>query len=153
VSTSRTYTSLTTLPAASVADLAQGTIGYAQVTASQGSITTLADLTGLTVTVTLVAGRRIRIVGSVLVGSTVATDVIRLHIREGATDLQIRDTVPSVVSGTTTNINLECSVVLQPSAASHTYKLSLERLAGTGTLTMGAGATYPAFILCEDIGQ
>jgi hypothetical protein len=49
-------------------------------------------------------------------------------------------------------MTLHASVVLTPSAGSHTYKLSLARAAGTGSLTLGAGATFPAYIMVEGIG-
>lgn len=123
--------------------------GYAQVTASQSGITTVTDLTGLTATVTVSAGRRIRITGSLAVGTTVANDIVRMSIKEGATVLQIRDAIGVTTTG---NVNLEASIVLTPSAGSHTYKLTLERLAGTGTESITAGTTFPNFILIEDIG-
>ena len=44
-------------------ELPKGVLGYAQVTANQGSITTGSDLTGLSVTVTVPAGRRLKITG------------------------------------------------------------------------------------------
>jgi len=149
MSTSRTYTVGAVLTAAQQNDLAQGTLGYAQVTANQGSITTVVDLTSLTVTATLVAGRRIRITGQCLFQSTVADDTVELRIMEGGTQLTQIDVIARVASITAT---AHGSVILTPTAASHTYKLSALRASGTGTVTMTAGATFPAYILVEDIG-
>lgn len=127
-----------------------GSLGYAQVVANQGSITTTVDLTGLTVTTAvLAAGRRLRITGFVPdVQSTVNTDSVTLFIFEGATQLNQMNVNIAVAQGS----GLIAMVVVQPSAAAHTYKLSMARLAASGTLTMVAGVTAPAWILVEDIG-
>ncbi len=131
--------------------LPQGTLsgGYAQAVASQGGITTVVDLTSLTVTVTPLAGRRIKITGSIIVQSTVANDAILMRIQEGATVLHGAQMHVLVINQDDT---LEKTVILQPTASAHTYKLTLQRAAGTGTITMSAAGTQPAFILVEDIG-
>jgi hypothetical protein len=147
VSTSRTLAGAFT--AAQANDLAQGTLGYAAVTANQGSITTLVDLTGLTVTVTVVAGRRLKITGHCTLASTVATDTVELVlVKDGATAQLAR------FGNAQANILqfIDIFFVDTPTAGSHTYKLQADRQAGTGTLTMNAGGTFPAFILVEDIG-
>jgi hypothetical protein len=123
--------------------------GYAQVVANQGSITTETDLTGLTVTVTVNSGERIKITGHIAVASGTAQDLMELKIKESTTVLAIARCHQGTASGFQT---LHAEVVLTPSAASHTYKLSLVRDTGSGTLTMSAGATFPAFILVEGIG-
>jgi hypothetical protein len=121
-------------------------LGYAQVTASQGSITTAVDLTGLTVTVNVLSGQRIKITGFVAqFSSTVSTDVAQLMIYEGGTMLQA--TIQPLVTGAGAGIT--SISVLSPTAGSHTYKLMALRTAGTGTITLNAAATYPAFILVE----
>jgi hypothetical protein len=43
-------------------------------------------------------------------------------------------------------------MIRTPAAGSHTYKLQMQRGAGTGTLVMSALATAIAYILVEDIG-
>lgn len=126
-----------------------GTLGYAQVTASQGSITTEVDLTGLAVTVTVAAGRRIRISGYGLFQSTVTDDVCELRIKEGATLLNLWT---GTVRPANINKTADAHVILTPSTGSHTYKLTAIRNSGTGTVTFGAAATLPAYILVEDIG-
>lgn len=130
-------------------DAGLGQIGYAQVTASQTGISTLTDLTGLSVAVTAGTNRRIRITASGLVARTVVDGTTALYVREGGTVLQIINVQPSRANEGTEAFG---HVVLTPSAGSHTYKLSLERNTGTGTTSMAAGATFPASILVEDIG-
>jgi hypothetical protein len=127
-----------------------GVLGYAEVTANQTGITTVAtDLTDLTVSVDVAAGRRVRVSTNVIVRSSAAGDAINLSIIEGAVVLQAI-VATSVVGGY--DLTMPGAVVLTPSAGSHTYLLQLYRAAGTGTLQLTAGATYPSFILVEDIG-
>ena len=133
-------------------NVAGGTLGYAQVIADQTGITTETDLTGLTVAVTVGAGRRIRVTASVLVYGSVVSDEFIVNIKEGATVLQRAGYDSLTGAGTSRPTSVERSVVLTPSAGSHTYKLSLLRNQGTGSLTSSAGTTFPAFILVEDIG-
>jgi hypothetical protein len=126
-----------------------GTLGYSQVTATQGPFTVLTDLTGLTVTVTVGSGRRIRIIGFAPMQSTVAGDSVDLFIRESGTTLQTATFALNVIGG---NFAASVSMVLTPAAGSHTYNLSAQRIAGTGNITMSAAATAPAHIVVEDIG-
>lgn len=131
------------------AALSSSTIGYAQITANQTGITTITDITSLTVTFTAVAGRRYRISASAFLLSTVAGDVSSLVIADGAgtqlnssqIDLRITD-----------NIRGHISHVVVPGAGSKTYKLRASRVSGSGNITVSAGASYPAYILVEDIG-
>jgi hypothetical protein len=127
----------------------RGSLGYAQVTATQGSITTEVDLTSLTVTATVNSGERIRVKGNILVQTSVANDIVYLRIKESTTVLQIASLI---LTNTADVYVLPVEVILTPSAASHTYKLSLARQGGTGNISMVAGATFPAFILVEGIG-
>jgi hypothetical protein len=149
VSTSRTYTAGAVLTAAQQNDLAQGTLGYAQVTANQTSITNVAtDLTGLSTTVTPVAGRRLRITGYArLVPQNANTD-IQLQINEGATLLNWAEGQEANAGN---GLTIRAEVIIQPTAASHTYKLTVVFGSGT-TNSLAAAATNPAFIHVEDIG-
>lgn len=130
-------------------------LGFSTTTTSQGSIvSTETDLTTLAVTVTVPAGSRaVKITADVWVSSTISADIARLFIKEGATYLGSNTTS---LATTPNGYNLlKVVYVPAPSAGSHTYKLALQRAAGTGTLTSNAGAesatnTRP-FILVEAI--
>ena len=137
------------LTAANVGKIPGGWIGYEQVVANQGTITTAVDLTGLTVTVTVGTTRRVRISAEGSFGSTVAADYAALFIFEGATQLGGRS-VPMPNTAATTGAF--SSVVLTPTAGSHTYKLRAALASGAGVVTLNASATAPAFILVEDLG-
>lgn len=128
-----------------------GWIGFVEVTANQGSITTLTDLTGLSQAVTVNSNRKIRVSFNVSrVSSTVTGDAWKFHIREGSTTLA---TSQSDIAGATIASGGGAMFWTgNPSSGSHTYKMSLERTAGTGTITMAASATEPAQLLIEDIG-
>lgn len=131
-----------------VASDVAGVLGYAQAVANQGSITAGVDLTSLSVGVAvLYAQHRIRITGSTYPSSTVATDRVTMTINEGGTQLQEASIVPS-----SSAISLERSVIIVPSVASHTYKLTMSRSLGSGTVTNNASGTFPSWILVEDLG-
>src|SRR5437867_8759822 len=117
--------------------LSQGTLagGYAQVVANQGTFTALTDLTNLTVTVTVGTGRRIRVSALFALSSSVAADIGQGYIREGATSLQI---VNVYLASANVGYYLTPSVILTPTTGAHTYKLSAQRQAGTGNITMRA---------------
>lgn len=128
----------------------RGRVGYAQVVANQTGITTVVDLTGLTVTFTAAAGRRYRISMSCKVLSTVVGDAVKVAITDsGGTEIQNAEIINQ--SGATGQ-SMGCAVVLVPGAGSVTYKLRATRTSGTGSVSVLAGATSPAFILAEDIG-
>jgi hypothetical protein len=132
--------------------LGTGTLGFASVTANQAGITTpLVDLTGLSVAVTVVSGRRVKITGfAASWQSNTVNDRAVFTIREGSTSLA---TVVTPMDPIANNGNGGGAVlwVGTPSAGAHTYKLSAASVDG-GSLTLEASATTPAFILVEDIG-
>lgn len=130
---------------------AGGQVAYAQAVANQGAITAEVDLTNCTVTLTPATGRRYKITGYCQASSTGAADQFAMKILQDGT--QITD-ISGGNAGATANqgSTMFGAVVLTPTASSHTYKLSLRRVTGAGTVTMGAAATAPAYILVEDIG-
>lgn len=129
-----------------------GTLGYAQVTTTQAlTAGTEADLSGLSVTVTVGTSRRIRVSGYGLIASTVSGDRYVMRIKEGSTTLTQHI---SSVGGATTAFSTAHPVVVlaSPGAGSHTYKLSLQRIGGSGNPSLIGDPAAPAFILVEDIG-
>lgn len=126
--------------------------GYAQVVANQTSIgdTTDIDLTSLTVTVTVRSGSRIRITARCMFTCTSGSNLIgTLAIKESATVLsQSNFTIPGAGLWDTPI----AIAILTPSAGAHTYKLSVHTDAAANVMTLSAAATFPSFILVEDIG-
>ncbi|CAB4136919.1 hypothetical protein UFOVP314_45 [uncultured Caudovirales phage] len=132
---------------------AWGFVAQASVTAQQNGITTVTDLTGLTVTWTAIASRRYRVTAAAEINGTVAGDLLIVYITDGSNTIQQRAvvTVPSLNSGggyAHARLELHLSNV----SGSVTRKLRLERNAGTGTAGMFAAATTPAYLTVEDIG-
>lgn len=124
------------------------TLGYTEATANQSGITTEVDLTNLAVTINIAAGRRIKISTNVLLESSVIDDLGRVSIREGANLLALDQQILRPVNN---GNSFHTSVVLSPSAGSHTYKLTSQRVSGTGNIQSVAQPSFPAFILVEDI--
>lgn len=141
---------------ASFADsLPGGWLGYVEVTTAQTGMTGTNDLTGLTLTVSLNASRRIRVTafGSSFVTSVGGTaERAELQIKEGGTVLNFsRLYQPATLDNTGAVV---VSWVGTPSAGSHTYKLTHNRSAGAGGTTwdLNVSATQPAWLLVEDLG-
>ena len=146
----RQHNSGTTWRHAAVASDFDPVLGYSAATTNQAGISTETSLTNCSVTVTVpYAGHRVRITGFCpSVVSTVANDVARVSIKESATLLQLgQATVPTAFGP-----SIAVSWVGTPTAASHTYNLTLTRVTGTGTLTSNADPAFPAYILVEDLG-
>lgn len=134
---------------ARIAALPQGKIGLATKTVDQASIgATVTDISGLSVTVTIPdALRSIRITAFASFLAT-ATEVAGLLIREGSSQYQDAH----AETGVTYPRTVVSQVTLNPTAGSHTYKVSAYSVTGAAFLTLKAGATFPAFILVEDLG-
>lgn len=142
------------LTAANFTKLPGGWIGYAEKTANESFSGVETAISGLSVTVTVGTDRRIRVTGAGVMVPTVATNTRAYGVIQQdstgvgrflehyfrANDYEHRD---------------EASVILTPSAGSHTYRLTClavdDSSAATG-IQVQASSVRPAFILVEDIG-
>lgn len=122
------------------------TLAYNEKVSNQ-SAAAQADLTGLTATVTVAAGRRIRVSAKGLFTTSSNYLSVGMKIMEGATELA-KMTLPTETAAD--GVSVTPSVVLSPSAGTHTYKIAAYMIAA-GTWTLQASATNPAYILVEDI--
>lgn len=146
--TNKDLTSATnTLPAS----LPKGVLGYAQVVASQTGITSVVDLTGLSVGVTVGSSRRIRISYALRIVGSAVSSTAGVTIKEGGTSLQEGFVLNNAGAGVP--VTAVDSVVLTPSAGAHTYKLTMALASGSGTVDLNATASRVAYILVEDIGS
>ncbi len=134
-----------------LAATSQGTLGYVQVTANQTPITTLVDLTSLTLTITYLATRRIRITGITNWSTTVNADSVQVTIVDTAGPTVLATANVGLVSTGQVFFGYVTAVIV-PGAGAKTIKLQAARVVGSGSETMGASATQPAFLLIEDIG-
>ncbi len=144
-----TSTNTTVWTEADINTLPGGWLGYVEVTSTQSGISSITDLTSLTLTVTVNASRRIRVTGHITCLQNTGTASVKGRIRESSTTLQMfmDDTLTSGERRTK-----EGSVVLTPTAGSHTYKLSLETSSNTIDMVAAAADPGPAFLLIDDIG-
>jgi hypothetical protein len=125
-----------------------GVLGHAQVASAQTGITTEADLTGLSVTATVGAGRRIRIIVFGTISMDTADAAARLRIYRDASQTSLA--LIRMNTSSTLGENLECISVEAPSAGTYTWKATLEAVSNTAALRAASG--QPAGITVEDIG-
>lgn len=128
----------------------RGVKGYAQVIASQGGITAETDVTGLSVTWTAIASRYYRTSFYANLFSTAADDNVIVKITDGAAAMRARGSVITRLASF--GIVCQGEVIESGLSGSITRKLRALRNSGSGTVTVEATGTYPAFIIVEDIG-
>lgn len=128
---------------------AWGVVASASKTSNQGSITTLTDVTGMSVTFTAVSGRRYLTTLELLAISTVAADFYESRITDGSNVLKQLSTV--YIGNLSSSIKSHLSVLESGLSGSVTRKARVARI-GTGTLTVSADATYPSQIVVYDVG-
>ena len=144
-----TFVSGAILTAAQMNNLPWGSAGYASNTTLSQNVTSLTDITSLSVAFTAVTGRIYKVEGWVFFSTTEGTNPGNLYIRNGSTTLNL----------STTNLQISATAysayvcyVGTFTAGATTLKLSAARAAGSGTLTASSSSTNPAQILVTDIG-
>lgn len=127
-----------------------GLIGYSQATTNQtligGGET---DLTDLTVTLTMPAGRQVKITVALIFQRTVADGRTNIIIYEDASQIQFGNVQPVFANQ---SISLEKTITRAPTAGSHTWKVIAYTASGTGTSTLAAAVNFPALLYVEDLG-
>lgn len=157
MSTSRVFTAGQVLTAAQMNDLPQGLLAIQRGTSDVGPTSGTTELDIITAPAVTPAGTNRRIKVSFhcrgLTG-TVAGDIFILRIKEGPTVYQESHyNVPGTSGSSATAIASDFSVIIDsPPASSHTYRVSIQRLAGTGTAICTGSATGPLHLQVEDVG-
>lgn len=123
--------------------------GYAQVTAQQGPLSVITDVTGLSVTVTTFAGRRYRISGNCIAQNSSSGGANALYIADGSNSQLQEDIQP--VNGLFL-CTLKPELIHVPGAGTRTYKLRILGYSGTVIANAANTSATPSFILVEDIG-
>lgn len=122
----------------------------ASATSAQTGITTVTDLTSLSITFTAAANRRYLLVGNVPATSTVANDRVEVVIADGSNNvLQVAADNVGVSTGLTTLVPM---VDVVPGAGSVTYKLRIQRGSGTGTVGSNPLGGWSARFHVVDMG-
>lgn len=131
---------------------ARGVVGYAQAVADQASITTESALANMSASFTAVAGRRYKVTAQVEPRSTVAGDAVWAYLRDGVGGTILKNAkLRTGAVGIGESLTLGWVSTASISGAK-TYQISLARITGTGTITNGAAANDPSFIVVEDVG-
>lgn len=125
---------------------AWGTVGYAAQTSTQAGFATEADISGVSVTFTPVAGRRYRSTLRVPVADCAVASTLAGFIYNGATRLGQGN--QSIAAGASTNHVVQ--VIHTGLSGSTTLKGRFISTGGSATLT--ASADVPIWLLVEDIG-
>ena len=130
----------------------KGVLGYAFRTSN---ITGLSggpvDLTGLSVQVTVPAGRVLRVVGYVHAWSgPTQGEEANFLVREGNTTLENKRLITATANRA--EGGAVQALIIRPSSGTHTYKLSFEQVLGSSNWNLQASGSVPAYILVEDIG-
>lgn len=130
----------------------RGEVSYVEVTADQGSLTTEANITSLTLTFTPVGSRVFYIEAICKFLSTAASDAGQLAICTSA-DAHLAECDFYLPVTTSRMVTARALARVTPTDnVSVTYKVRASRVAGTGTFTMKAAATYPASLRIIDVG-
>lgn len=127
-----------------------GVVGYAETTGVQDGITSETNITDLSVTVDVAAGRRLRIehyIGNVR-GTNVG-DRATLRIRQDGTQIQNRH---HVIQDTSAGGGGTMVAYETPGAGTFTFKVTLQRTSGTGSVGHAAAGSAPGHLVVEDIG-
>lgn len=140
-------------PAQVDSSLPRGVLGYAEITSPAGGYnsTTVSDVGGLSQTVSVATGRVIRVSFNAAVLSSVGGDIIGMFITNDANAIKAESYISSPTNVVATR--LVGSVVFSGlTAGTYTWKIRANRATGTGSGTVDAGSTKPAYLLVEDIG-
>jgi hypothetical protein len=143
-------TDLRILARGSAWNQAWGEVAYAEITSNSASFTAIADVSGLSAAFTAIAGRKYRTTFNGDVASTVAGDVILITVADAANAGKARAT--GRLGATSVSETFHTEVREATLSGATTRKIRAERVSGSGTCTIQAGATFPAFVLVEDIG-
>lgn len=131
--------------------LPAGWLGYVEKTTDTTGVTSVQTM--ITLTVSLNANRRVKIIGYVPAwSSTVSGDRAQFTLMEGATQLTFSRSTTQVGGGVATEAAVTLMSVETPSSGSHTYSLQVARNSGSGTLIASGDVTGPSFLMLEDIG-
>jgi hypothetical protein len=133
------------------ANYAKGLVAApASITSNSSAFTTVADVSGLSVTWTAVASRRYRLVFNGDVASDTSGDVITASITTSGNTQLSRGTARMNASNVAETVHAEAFIT--GVSGSVTYKVRAERTSGAGSCTVQAAATYPAIFYVEDVG-
>jgi hypothetical protein len=136
-----------------ISKLPRGVLAYAEITTpdSATSGSTEQTVTGLSDAFTAISGRRYRIFAQYEVTrSTAATQYI-VRIRDQDDNILTEQVSEgSTVTPTTQDLTYMTNEIV---SGAKVWRLTVQRSAGAGTVTIGADPDYPSFLEVEDVGM
>lgn len=124
----------------------------AQATAAQATITTVADLTSLSITFTAVANRRYKVTVKSIVQCTVSGASAILTLCDASNTILNTMYFTAPAANGIGDASFTHDTTTPSAAGSYTFKLRLALNSGTGSVSSFAAATAPAQLTVEDIG-
>lgn len=122
----------------------------ASLTTNQATITTVTDITNLSVTWSALSTRQYRVVLQVQAISSVLDDLMQVLITDSSNNIKAASTVP--IRSTNYAVGVQAVGIFSGLSGTTTLKGRVLRQAGTGSGAIYAGATYPSIMFVEDIG-
>lgn len=139
------------LTATNVNKAAAGWLGYTAVTSQQTGISSEADLTGVTETITAPSNRRLKVSFHGLMQSDTANNMSRIRIKRDGTTIAESSQVHGTAGGPG-QLTHDFSAIDTPSSGSRVYKATAQRQTGSGTVISAATSVDGTYILIEDMG-
>lgn len=116
-----------------------------------GLIATDTDVTGLSITVTVPANRRLKITAYVTIDNEAASVGIGvIKIKEDGTQITVRQPPLDADSGLREGADVDFSVFTTPAAGTHTYKVTAAISSANGRLFHTS--QNPGYLTVEDVG-
>jgi hypothetical protein len=138
------------LDAADLNDNMMQRVGQQVFTSDSSTFT--AETQIMTVTVTLVSGRKYRVQGEVSMTSSVAGDVIGMTLREDSASGTVM-VAENMVRATSVSPRFHAfAEYIAVSSGSKTFSMTGQKVAGTGLINRSASATLPAYLIVTYIG-
>lgn len=125
-------------------------LAYAEITAASAAFTTVADISGLSISFTLASTRTVYIKWGGLVRSTIASDIIDIAITDNTPTTLVNSSsifIPAANASVRTEFGVRKSLV----AGTYNYKIRGTRTSGTGTTNVNALTTSVSYIQALDI--
>lgn len=140
------------LTSAQLDALPAGWLGYKLQTNALGGVTNSeATIPELQETVTWGAGRILRLAAEISVESTVALDEVRIRIVRD-TDVQLARDFGILLANKDQGHHVE-RLWETPSAGSGLFKVTVERVTGSGTITVQASSNLVGSLIIQDLGS
>ena len=144
-----TFTAGNVLTAAQMNRLPWGIIATASKTSNQTGITTVTDITSLTVTFTAVSTRYYRTTIWSLVKQNAAAGASVIQITDGSNVQKTEGDFYIAAAGQFGTLCVQC---VETGLTGSTTRKG-RAVTATGNMDVVASSTFPAFILVEDLGQ